>query len=491
MSSSPLLKIPNEILLDILDYLEQQERQAALCQLSLVNHQLAWFAKDALFVSPSINPSHARLLAKQLIRFPHLANRIVNLEVLNTWTHHKAPAKCEYGPEFEENDHARQVKPSTLRCLHALRSHGITERSFIWVPWLDSNDCFAYIALVIAISKRLRRLKLSEQYLRALCQPTPANQDKRPFRPYLKSLALWERSLRGLDRLSLSSTGLPPFCNTRPQYNIRYLDFSVFDGNGTTVATGHREPCTTCFNAEDAILKVLSCGHHIGKSCLERRLDIGATNCSFCRREWIFDEAKQDRASFREVLDGPSYELLGRLSDIATRHNVPEAEEMLRFMIYSMLEQMNSLFGAVLDALRTLFSAQTRTPTEQQHALPPPPASPPQSPSPRPRKSRHGEWDNPIDLTADDETQANTTHPVLPQHGLRPLRSSDRAPQANTPLPPAASALPTRVQCLVSAWDNIEWRKNVALIAWSILRSKHPGLLPWGHLLTTTVTASP
>ncbi|KAH7091502.1 hypothetical protein FB567DRAFT_275708 [Paraphoma chrysanthemicola] len=250
MSSAPLLRVPNEILLDILDYLEQQDRQAALCQLSLVNHQLACFAKDALFMSPSINPRHGRLLAKQLIRYPQLANKIVNLEVLHTWTHHKAPAKCEYGTEFEESGHARQVRPSTLRCLHALRSHGITEKSFIWVPWLDANDCFAYIALVIVISKRLRRLKLSEQFLRALCQAKPADQDKRPFRPYLKSLALWERSLYGLDRLSLSSTGLPAFCNTQPNYSIRYLDFSVFDGVG-------------CIELPALVLAEMMCSEHL------------------------------------------------------------------------------------------------------------------------------------------------------------------------------------------------------------------------------------
>lgn len=118
-----------------------------------------------------------------------------------------------------------------------------------------------------------------------------------------------------------------------------------FEQNGTTIATDHHEQCAICVDKSDIILKARSYGHTIGRTCLEKWLDTGANNCPFCRHEWFVDEAQQDRVLFREALDSPANELLDRLSDIALRGNVPEADEMLRVMIRSMLEHVNSLFG--------------------------------------------------------------------------------------------------------------------------------------------------
>ncbi|KAF2029171.1 hypothetical protein EK21DRAFT_90065 [Setomelanomma holmii] len=229
MSTGHLLKLPNELLLGVLDCFDRKERQAVLCRLSLVNRRLAEVARDELFVSPSINPMHAKEMVAQLVRNPCLASKIRWLEI----QHNCAVEERDSGGILTADMYQKRVKPLSLRCLQTLRMYRVTEVASGWVPWLDTDDAFIYSAVVIVMAQGLKQLCLSRQFADMLGRAEITTQPGGSFRPYLTSPILWGQRFRSLDSLIIGPMEQANMTKIEPNSEnylrgLRYMDFGTF-----------------------------------------------------------------------------------------------------------------------------------------------------------------------------------------------------------------------------------------------------------------------
>ncbi|KAF2134998.1 hypothetical protein P153DRAFT_362698 [Dothidotthia symphoricarpi CBS 119687] len=175
-----LLRLPDELLVQVAQRSDETERQASLCNLSLVNRRLSAVFKEELYCAPSLKPDHAHQLVVQLLDQPRLAQKVTKLEILDT-SPEKVQTRAWDWDRKEWNDVEFQggdiFNPSdatlklAFKCWDALSSRGIVDHSWRWIAGLQAGDSYAYVSVLLAITPKLKRLTVSNQYAKALAKP--------------------------------------------------------------------------------------------------------------------------------------------------------------------------------------------------------------------------------------------------------------------------------------------------------------------------------
>lgn len=186
-----MLRLPDELLLCIVQCLEGRARQQSLCNLSLVNHRLSLIVSEEFYCSPAVKPRHALQLVGRLLDNMKIVKKLWSLEILDEDSEDNKFCESNWG---DYDFHGGDVEASdehrlklTVQCRRALHEHGINDDSWRWAAGLQAGDYHAYIAVIFAIIPNLQQLILSNQYAKTLAQPANAYRGRigTPARPYL------------------------------------------------------------------------------------------------------------------------------------------------------------------------------------------------------------------------------------------------------------------------------------------------------------------
>jgi hypothetical protein len=164
MDTSPLLKLPTELQLDIISHLPYlpRDRRQHLIALARVCKYLNHLVSTALYTTPYVRISRTRRLVDSYLAHPELARKVQSLELYEVADRHKlgqGGADCNAGEPV--GDAIRGNKPLCKMYTSLIRVTGVSEAAQkSWQEDILQEDPKAWVGLLLAALPSLECLLL-------------------------------------------------------------------------------------------------------------------------------------------------------------------------------------------------------------------------------------------------------------------------------------------------------------------------------------------